>query len=186
MKPRPLSEIPAKFHGEIMAQLTAPFVAQRANPSFQVGCHGFTPHSPKGSPVSAAPRPVQSRDSAPLTTARAAITWHRLPYPPSANNYWRSIVINGRGRVVVSREAKAFKKAVSAALAGVSPISGPVSLTATFYRPRKRGDLDNLLKVTCDALKGIAYHDDEQIEQITAYRKEDKANPRVELSIAQL
>lgn len=109
-----------------------------------------------------------------------------LPYPPSANNYWRSIVIGGRGRVVVSKEAKTFKKAVSAALAGISPVSGPVALTATFYRPRKRGDLDNCLKVLCDALKGIAYHDDEQICQISASRKEDKERPRVEISVVQV
>jgi crossover junction endodeoxyribonuclease RusA len=109
-----------------------------------------------------------------------------LPYPPSANAYWRSITINGRGRVVVSKEAKTFKKAVSLALAGISPVGGPVCLTATFYRPRKRGDLDNGLKCLCDALKGIAYHDDEQITEIRASRKEDKLNPRVEISVTQI
>lgn len=150
MKPRPLSEIPAKFHAEVIRQLN-----------------------------------VIDDDERKITAAvtfRSYAHW-KLPYPPSANNYWRSIVINGRGRVVVSREAKAFKKAVSAVMAGVSPLTGPVALTATFYRPRKQGDLDNLLKVTCDALKGICYHDDEQIVQITAHRKEDKENPRVEISV---
>jgi crossover junction endodeoxyribonuclease RusA len=155
MKPRPLSEIPAKYHAEIMGQLL-----QSTQP----------------------PRAIVDTSGITFT----GYTNWTLPYPPSANNYWRSIVVHGRGRVVVSKQAKDFKKAVSAALAGISPVSGPVALTATFYRPRKRGDLDNLLKVTCDALKGIAYHDDEQICQITAYRKEDKENPRVELSVQQL
>lgn len=109
-----------------------------------------------------------------------------LPYPPSANRYWRSIIIKGSVRVVVSSEAKAFKKAVSAALVGLSPVAGPVSLTMTFYRPRKRGDLDNLLKVTLDSMKGIAFHDDSQVERIEATRKEDKENPRVEIALRQL
>lgn len=158
-----------------MGQLTAP-IAQRANPKFLLGHHAVFPPLtiPKSFTVKGGPVSFDS------------FYVHVLPYPPSANNYWRSIVVHGRGRVVVSKQAKDFKKAVSAALAGISPVSGPVALTATFYRPRKRGDLDNLLKVTCDALKGIAYHDDEQICQITAYRKEDKENPRVELSVQQI
>jgi crossover junction endodeoxyribonuclease RusA len=152
MKPRALSEIPQRFHAEIMGQLGNTLTI--------------------GSPTAAT-----------NVTFTRYLNW-TLPYPPSANAYWRSIVVHGRGRVVVSREAKAFKKAVSAALAGLSPLTGPVHLVANFYRPRKRGDLDNLLKVTCDALKGIAYHDDDQIVKITASRFEDKGRPRVEVSVS--
>jgi Holliday junction resolvase RusA-like endonuclease len=88
--------------------------------------------------------------------------------------------------VIVSAEAKAFKKAVSSALQGVSPVGGPVALTVTFYRPRRSGDIDNFCKVTLDSLKGIAYEDDSQIVELHAYRKDDKANPRVEISVTQL
>ncbi|WNZ64194.1 hypothetical protein QEG98_11265 [Myxococcus sp. MxC21-1] len=50
-----------------------------------------------------------------------------LPYPPSANDYWRPA--KGRG-LVPSDEAKAYKARVAqvAALARVQPLHGPVRL----------------------------------------------------------
>ncbi|RKG97010.1 RusA family crossover junction endodeoxyribonuclease, partial [Corallococcus sp. CA047B] len=103
-----------------------------------------------------------------------------LPYPPSANTYWRAA--KGRG-LVPSREALAYKAAVArvAALAQVKPLAGPVRLTLTVYRPRRTGDLDNTLKVLNDALNGLAWLDDEQVVSIHAERADDKAAPRVEL-----
>jgi Holliday junction resolvase RusA-like endonuclease len=51
------------------------------------------------------------------------------------------------------------------------------------YRPQKRGDLDNTLKILVDSMKGIIYHDDEQVTVIHAERYDDKKNPRVDLLI---
>lgn len=103
-----------------------------------------------------------------------------LPYPPSTNRYWRTF----RGRTVVSAEAKAYKKDVS--LKGCIPFPGPVALTVRLYRPQRSGDLDNRLKVLCDALNGHAWHDDKQVEEIHAYRFDDKTNPRVEVEVRAL
>lgn len=99
-----------------------------------------------------------------------------LPYPPSANRYWR----NFRGRMVVSAEAKAFKvqAALIAKLAGAQMIAGAVSMLVDIYRPARRGDLDNTLKVTIDALQGIFYENDSQIVEIHARLHDDKRNPR--------
>lgn len=107
-----------------------------------------------------------------------------LPYPPSANRYWRAF----RGRTVLSAEAKAYKKQVAAILAaaGHKPVAGPVAYTAHLYRPLRSGDLDNRLKVLGDALTGFAWLDDKQVEEIHAYRHEDKANPRVEVEVRAL
>jgi hypothetical protein len=81
-----------------------------------------------------------------------------LPYPISANRYWRSVP--GRG------------------------VDGPVALTITLYRPAKRGDLDNRIKVLVDALGGgIAYRDDSQVVELHAYRLDDKDHPRVEVQV---
>lgn len=104
-----------------------------------------------------------------------------LPYPPSANIYWR----NYRGHVVMSEDARVYKTAVGwqCQALQMAPHTGPVRLTLTFYRPAKRGDLDNGIKVTLDALNGHAYNDDSQIVEIHAYRREDKRNPRVEVDI---
>lgn len=108
-----------------------------------------------------------------------------LPYPPSANNYWRSIISQGRVLVLVSTEAKHYKRAVGI-IAGAkikTPLPGALIVTSHVYRPRKVGDLSNTIKVLEDALEGICYRNDSQIVQHHWYRHDDKANPRVELSI---
>ena len=110
-----------------------------------------------------------------------------LPYPISANRYWRSRVIKPRSgpeivSTYVSTEAKAYKQEVGWLLraAGVrQPIAGRVAVAYTLYphrpqdwktRQRKLGamwddsvqciDLDNAQKVLLDALKGLAFDDD--------------------------
>lgn len=103
-----------------------------------------------------------------------------LPYPPSANAYWRAA--RGRG-LVPSDEAKAYKASVAqvAAQVRVQPLYGPVRLVLTVYRPRRSGDLDNALKVLNDSLNGVAWLDDEQVVHINATRDDDAKAPRVEL-----
>lgn len=118
--------------------------------------------------------------SAPVAPKAHALV---LPYPPSANAYWRSFVIAGRVRVVVSNEAKKYKGEVARTLAGCGRIAGPVALSVRFYRPRRIGDLDNLLKVLLDSLKGYAFEDDKQVVEISALRFDDKERPRVEVGI---
>lgn len=100
-----------------------------------------------------------------------------VPYPPSANRYWRT----WRGRAVVSPEAKAYKMGVKlrGLTAGIRPMDGDVVLWLYVYRPRKAGDLDNRIKVLQDALCGLAFHDDSQVAEIHASRFDDKSNPRV-------
>lgn len=107
-----------------------------------------------------------------------------LPYPPSANRYWR----NFKSQIVKSPEARAYQRKVAllsrAQLGREGPLAGDVSVIVSVYRPAKRGDLDNALKVMLDALKGIAYVDDSQIVELVATRRDDKANPRAVVTIA--
>lgn len=108
-----------------------------------------------------------------------------LPYPPTANLYWRV----WRGRAVKSAEARNYQKRVKllakASLgARVEPLRGPVRVEVSVYRPAKRGDLDNTLKVILDALRGIAYGDDAQVVEILARRNDDAANPRAIVTVA--
>lgn len=109
-----------------------------------------------------------------------------LPYPPTANLYWRVF----RGRPVKSEKARHYQNAVRMRWLTSRPrgaparaLAGPVSVEVHAYRPRRRGDLDNALKVLLDALKGIAYVDDSQVVELHARRYDDKANPRVEIEI---
>jgi crossover junction endodeoxyribonuclease RusA len=99
-----------------------------------------------------------------------------LPYPVSANRYWRTVVNKKTGRAMtfVSNEAEAYKTEVGlrARVAGWrTPIRGAVELRVTLVP--KNGicmDLDNCLKVSIDALKGIVYADDAQVYRIVAER----------------
>lgn len=89
-----------------------------------------------------------------------------LPEPPSANRYWRCY----RNRVVKSAEARAYQEVVALIAAKAVPFDGEVSVVLTWWRGRASGDLDNRLKVTLDALKGLAYQDDRQVVEIHAFR----------------
>lgn len=96
-----------------------------------------------------------------------------LPYPPSLNRYLRHT-----GRTYKTPEALKYKTTVSTAgaLARMKPLSGPVAVQLVLHpKTTKQGaasatriDLDNAMKVCLDALQGIAYHDDNQVEEIHA------------------
>ena len=129
-----------------------------------------------------------------------------LPWPVSANRYWRSFVPKGHRRAIVtlSDEAKAYKTQVGlmARAAGLRIITGRVQVDCQLYparpkdadkRMRKLGDawdddvrsidLDNALKVTIDALKGIAYEDDKQVWCINAERMEPTGEARMVVTV---
>jgi len=108
-----------------------------------------------------------------------------LPLPPSANDYWRV----WRGRAVVSTEARAYKQsaALAARAQGLRPIlAGEVAVVLRVFRPTRRGDLDNRLKVLLDALRGVAFRDDAQVSALLATQLLDVDNPRVEVQVEPL
>lgn len=118
--------------------------------------------------------------------AMAAIELN-LPYPISANRYWRN-----RGNVrYLSKEAQAYKRAVAASAAGVKPLGGAVELRVTVLpKQTKSGaaskvciDLDNSLKVLCDALNGVAYQDDKQVKRIVAEYGEPVSGGGVQVGV---
>ena len=51
-----------------------------------------------------------------------------------------------------------------------------------FIRPLKKPDLDNIAKIVCDSLNGIAYHDDSQVTKLVV-RKYYSITPRVDVKI---
>jgi len=115
-----------------------------------------------------------------------------LPYPVSANAYWRSRIVQPKGgapfvSTYISTEAKQYKEAVAWLLKakGVrEALPGRIAVHMRLYpkrpkdyatRMRKHGDLwddtvmrldlDNARKVIYDALKDIAFADDKCIFQ---------------------
>lgn len=133
-----------------------------------------------------------------------------LPYPVSANRYWRTYMPRGFKAPVttLSAEAKAYKQEVGwlARAAGVhAPIVGRVAVSYTLYpnrpqdwqkRMRRDGarwddtvqciDLDNAQKVLMDALKGIVFEDDRWVRRITAERAEPDGEARLVVTVSAL
>jgi len=67
------------------------------------------------------------------------------------------------------------------------PLTGAVSADVTlFFGMKRKADLDNFHKLSLDALTGIAYEDDSQIDELRVRRGYDKKNPRIELTVATL
>ena len=108
----------------------------------------------------------------------------KLPYPISSNRYWETRVIRVKATgkwtamTYVSAEAKAYKEHVSwlAKAAGVKLLDCSVAmgyvlhpkLTVKGEASKTILDLSNAIKVTEDALNGIAYLDDKQVKEIRA------------------
>lgn len=131
-----------------------------------------------------------------------------LPYPVSANRYWRSFVPPGGTRAIVTRstEAKAFIKDVQMLMVScglIKPMDGWVYVRLRLYpsRPQdwhKRSqkdpdgwehgiqcmDIGNCEKVMCDALNGIVWHDDKQIRLMILERMSpDEHGARLTLEV---
>jgi crossover junction endodeoxyribonuclease RusA len=120
-------------------------------------------------------RPHAIEESGP---GRAALRL-TLPYPPSGNDRWNAV----SGRYVESREARDYRERVNKQLK-CRPLEGALVVSGVIYRPTRRGDLDNRLKTLLDALQGVAYRDDGQIQAYRDLRLDtDPDRPRAELLI---
>jgi|GEM_PF-209322 len=129
-----------------------------------------------------------------------------LPYPPSANRYWRHRAMPRGGiQTYVSKDGKQFRESVHWLLRGAgvrNPLQGRIGIAYTLYpnrpqdyrtRMRKLGeawqdtvqciDLDNAQKALLDALKGVAFEDDAWVRKIQAERAEPDGKARIEVSI---
>lgn len=134
-----------------------------------------------------------------------------LPYPVSANRYWRTYMPKGFSAPVttLSAEAKDYKAAVRhlAKQAGVrEPIACRVQIDYTLYPKRPQDwerraaknplhwddtvqciDLDNAQKVLLDALKGVVIQDDGwQVRRIHAERGVPDGEARIVVVVTTL
>jgi crossover junction endodeoxyribonuclease RusA len=128
-----------------------------------------------------------------------------LPYPISANRYWRAVIINKHAMMVPTKEAKDYKATVGwmARAAGIrKPIMGRVAVSYVLYPQRPQDfakrmrldplgwddtvqclDLDNAQKVLFDALKGVVIEDDKWVRRIVADRAEPDGEARMVVTI---
>jgi len=116
-----------------------------------------------------------------------------VPCLPVAQPRQRVTVIAGRPhnytptRHPVNRFKAELRKAVADRWDG-GPLDGPLQLAVSFFLPRpkskiwkrkpmpaephcKRPDLDNLLKVVLDALRGLCWRDDAQVAELLASKQ---------------
>ena len=91
-----------------------------------------------------------------LCCARAA----RTPFPPSSR---------------IKMEIHAYYGIPSSA-----PKYKRIAMANGDILPTKKPDIDNVAKIVCDALNGLAYKDDKQIVEMYV-RKRYSGNPRVEV-----
>lgn len=64
------------------------------------------------------------------------------------------------------------------------PLMGPITARFTLYFSRKgKHDIDNFSKLLLDALTGVVWEDDSQIEELHIKKDFDRSNPRIEIEI---
>jgi len=122
-------------------------------------------------------------------TAHVAVAF-TLPWPPSLNTYWRSVVVRGQSRVLLSQEGREYRKSVVTATPHSvrRRFAGRLSVTLTVSPPdRRRRDLDNLPKGILDALRyAQVYLDDSQIDYLVIERRAPTEGGSVGVSVAEL
>ena len=110
-----------------------------------------------------------------------------LPFPPSVNRYWRSVVIKGFARILLSADGRRFKdsckKIISQRLEKIQQAGHSLPLFSKkeklaveieLYPPTKRVcDVDNYAKATLDALTASGvWGDDSQVDDLRIIRRE--------------
>jgi crossover junction endodeoxyribonuclease RusA len=128
-----------------------------------------------------------------------------LPYPLSANRYWRPVKLGAHISIVPTKEAKAFRADIAARcrVQGVrTPLAGRVHVDVKLYPARPQDwqrrqrvdgpawddtvrciDIDNANKVLLDALKDVAIEDDKWVRRLTSERMEPDGEARVVVTI---
>jgi len=103
------------------------------------------------------------------------ITNLELPFPPSLNHYWRSVVMGRSARVLISAAGRKYREAVTGHVLAARAnrmLTGRLSVRVDLSPPdRRKRDLDNYAKGLLDALTHAGvWADDEQIDRLVLAR----------------
>lgn len=111
------------------------------------------------------------------------------PYPPTTNLIYRMM----RGHMRLTEIGRNYKSIVASQAAYSSVALLPyfqadtlVGVSLNVYRPRKIGDIDNVVKLILDGMQDVVFPNDKQIIELHIYRHDDKDNPRVEVEVIRL
>lgn len=107
--------------------------------------------------------------------------------PLSTQHIYRYTCIGKFARLYMLREGKQLKEQYQLEARNQHkkrPTSLSVEMEITlFFKDKRRRDVDNYNKLVLDALEGIAYQDDSQIQKLTVIKNYSKENPRIEIEI---
>lgn len=91
------------------------------------------------------------------------------------------------GNVYTPTKTKKYRYKVADAANIPEPSSERMALVAVFDRATKREcDIDNLVKTVQDALLGLAYYDDEQLDAVVALRRKGVKDPSMDAYLLNL
>lgn len=105
--------------------------------------------------------------------------------PPALNATYKS----GKGRFYKDSAASTAQKAVAWEIRSQyrgKPLEGPIWAEVEFFWKDKRKDIDSGIKSLLDACSGILFLNDSQVEDLHVFKRCDKANPRVEITLDRL
>lgn len=114
-----------------------------------------------------------------------------IPFGILTSDNGRDKFMLARGKLILTgkyRDRKAAVKLTAGAQYRGALVECPVHIATVLYEPdRRRRDIANYNKFVNDALSGVVYVDDSQIDRVTNVRGPvDRANPRIEITITQL
>lgn len=116
-----------------------------------------------------------------------------LPWPPSMNTYWRSIMKGPlAGRVLLSEKGREYRKQVAAAVleqrVPVKLLTGKLAVWIHVLPPDRRArDLDNLLKGVLDGLHHAGViRDDCDIDDLRVSRFAIRAGGELQIRISEI
>lgn len=172
-----------------VARITDP--ARRAATQQQLGLldapRSATPKTrPPAAPVQHAPQP---------TTGAVSLA---LPYPPSVNSIWRSMIIGCRCtpraqiRVLLSARGRTYRRdaiqAHAAQGAPSLPAGARLALTINVHVPdRRTRDLSNIPKALEDALTHAGlWADDSLIDELHLYRRPPTPGGQIRITVTTL
>ena len=132
---------------------------------------------------------------------------HRFtfPYPPTANQLTSTLMMGGKPVRVKTKTARDYKKAAHDRIEfDREPYETLVGVRLTAYRPKRIGDIDNIIKACLDAMSfdkdalgksgevkagwraEWVWKDDQQVKELRVTMHDDKNNPRVEVEVWEL
>lgn len=129
-----------------------------------------------------------------MTIATACDLEITLPWPPSANNYWRHV----GHKVLISAKGQKFRSDVCTLIKiialsdraawKVMPFVGPIAVVIEAHPPdRIRRDIDNLFKSLLDSMQHAGvYGDDNQIADLSISRRDVAPGGKVVVRIRRM